>query len=71
LRAFDRRIHCEHCRAHWRAIVRAHPPDFASAHSYFVWTVRAHNAVNRLLGKPIVSVARASSLWRRQPLTLT
>lgn len=31
---------------------------------YFCWTVRAHNAINRLLGKPIVTLRAARKLWR-------
>lgn len=48
------------CRDNWRAWVSKNPPDFSN---YFAWSVKAHNHVNRKLGKPDVSEELARRLW--------
>lgn len=57
--SFARRVPCGECRKHWSEILAAMPPDLSSADRYFAWTVAAHNEVNRLLGKPEMSVEDA------------
>lgn len=61
---FANRIRCAGCRNHWREVIAKLPPDFSSRAAYFRWTVRAHNSINRRLGKPIVSLRTARALWR-------
>lgn len=56
-------INCD-CRRHWREFVAKYPPDFSSREAFFAWTVRAHNAVNRRLGKREMSLEEALELWR-------
>lgn len=60
LQNFGASIPCGECRAHWTAAVIENPPQWDG---YFEWTVFMHNAVNVRLGKPIVTVEEARSLW--------
>lgn len=48
------------CRKDWRAWIEVNPPDWAD---YFGWTVLAHNAVNKRLGKPEITVDQARVIW--------
>jgi hypothetical protein len=61
---FTRRIPCGGCRRHWREVVASNPPPLnASPARTFAWTVRVHNEINKLLGKPIVDLRTAKRLW--------
>lgn len=60
LEGFARRVPCGACKTHWREILDAAPPDPADP---FAWSVRAHNAVNRRLGKAELSVDEARGQW--------
>jgi hypothetical protein len=51
LAAFRGRIGCGACREHWDELLRRMPPDISGPIAYWVWTFRAHNAVNRFLGR--------------------
>jgi hypothetical protein len=62
LEAFAARIGCGTCREHWRELVATTPPDLATAEGYFAWTVAAHNAVSRRLGKREWSVDDARTI---------
>ncbi|QKF93520.1 ERV/ALR sulfhydryl oxidase [Fadolivirus algeromassiliense] len=48
------------CSDSWFAWYRYNHPDF---NNYFEWTVRAHNAVNQKLRKPIWTVEQARIHW--------
>jgi ADP-heptose:LPS heptosyltransferase len=56
------RIPCGECKLAWRKILAAMPADFSSRRASFIWTVRVHNAVNRHLHKPEISVRRAAAI---------
>lgn len=59
LKPFQKAKKCS-CSEHWRKWYLANPPDFKTKDSYFIWTVRAHNSVNKLNNKRewLVSEAR-------------
>jgi len=40
------------CRAGWRSILGAHPPDLSSTSAFSMWTRHVHDAVNKKLGRP-------------------
>ena len=40
------------------------PPNFSSPDAFFAWGVDLHNAVNRKLLKPEITLDQAFSLWR-------
>jgi hypothetical protein len=63
---FETRIGCGECRLHWQALMQQEPPDFSSNEALFAWSVRMHNAVNRLLDKPEMAVDAARSHWTSQ-----
>lgn len=46
------------CNEFWTKWLRANPPNYAKD-KYFEWTVKAHNAVNAKLNKPIISLEDA------------
>lgn len=60
---FEWRIGCNDCRLHWSRWVAEHPPDVSSRVALFAWTVAAHNAVSRRLGKPEMDVRWAQERW--------
>lgn len=65
LEAFRRRIPVCPCRGHWREVLAALPPPLGGTPAeLFAWTVAAHNAVTRLLGKPEMSQVEAEALWK-------
>ena len=51
------------CTDHWLQTVKKYPPRFGKADEYFEWTVFIHNEVNTRLGKPIMSVTDAKTLY--------
>ena len=57
------------CGTHWAKIIESDPPRYESRGSFFRWTVRVHNAVNRILNvngtHPKVTQAQARDVWSR------
>lgn len=60
------RVPCGECRVFWRSWLSDNLPPLSSQKEFFTWTVSAHNAVNRKLGKRewTVEEAHASSRLR-------
>ena len=52
---------CKKFYAEWKA---ENAPDFTSPEAFFAWGVRLHNAVNRKLGKPELTIDEAKKIWR-------
>jgi len=48
------------CKEFWSKWIKDNPPDYKN---YFDWTVKAHNAVNKKLGKTVYSVEEARKLY--------
>ena len=46
---------CEECRAHATAYSRRYPPDFTGSAGLQTWAWQFHNAVNKRLGKSLMS----------------
>src|SRR6202021_956028 len=63
LAKFSARIPCGGGRQHWMQFLREEPPDYSSREALFAWTVSAHNAVNRRLGKAQISLQAAEQRW--------
>ncbi len=58
--AFTAAIGCGECAAHWvQGPLTSLPEKFSSAAKAFEWSVRAHDEVNRRLGKPAFGLQRA------------
>ena len=55
---------CE-CKGGYQQIIAEMPPDFTSPEAFFAWGVNLHNAVNRKLGKPELTIDEALSIWRK------
>lgn len=51
------------CNEHWSRWYPQNQPDYSSRDAYFAWTVKAHNAVNERLHKPIMSVEDAKIIY--------
>ena len=52
------------CKDGYQQILGDLPPDFTSPEAFFAWGVQLHNAVNRKLGKPELTITEALSIWR-------
>ena len=53
------------CRRFYAEYKMANPPDFTTPEAFFAWGVALHNAVNRKLGKPELTIDEALSIWRK------
>ena len=49
------------CREFWNNYIKLFPPKYGD--EYFAWTVHAHNAVNKKLGKPWMSIEEAKTIY--------
>lgn len=58
---------CAKCATNYANFIKNYPPDFSSAKTYFAWTVKLHNHVNRELGKPELTVEAARAVWVPSP----
>jgi hypothetical protein len=65
LALFSRRLPCGECIMHWTDLLKEMPPDFSSNAALFEWSVRAHNAVNARLCKPVMSFLAAAKRWEQ------
>lgn len=43
---------CPDCSAHFREMIKEHPPDVSSNWNLSIWFCKVHNIVNERLGKP-------------------
>jgi len=59
---FEASIHCSTCKGFWKQSVETNPPPKGGAEEFFTWTVNLHNAVNRKLEKPEMSVDDARKI---------
>ena len=53
------------CKDGYQKILEEMPPDFTCPDAFFAWGVALHNAVNRKLGKPELTIDEARRIWRR------
>lgn len=53
------------CRQFYQGYKADNPHDFTSPEAFFRWGVDLHNAVNRKLGKPELTIEEALSIWRK------
>lgn len=59
-------IPCKRCSEHYRENLEKSPlsaSSLNSAESLFQWSVKLHNNVNQMLGKPVVEPMEARSFW--------
>jgi len=56
---------CATCSEHLQAHYKDHPIEnyIGSQASLFEWSVHIHNTVNQMLGKPLVSLETAKTIW--------
>ena len=53
------------CKEGYKAILKEHPFDYSSPHAFFASGVALHNAVNRKLEKPKITLDEARQIWNR------
>jgi len=54
---------CADCAQHFQAIVKNDPPVVSSGREFQMWMCRAHNTVNRSIGKPTFNCEVAAARW--------
>lgn len=60
MRDFGNLYPCRPCAESFREILKTNPPDASSGPAFAKWMCRAHNDVNRELGKPEFDCAEES-----------
>ncbi len=55
------------CKEFWNSYIKLFPPKFGK--EYFAWTVHAHNAVNKKLGKPYMTIENARIIYENNKIT--
>lgn len=66
LGTFNERVRkwCHACEAHWAATVTANPPVLdRGPEGFFLWTVKVHNLISKIAGKPVIFQERAIEIW--------
>jgi hypothetical protein len=53
------------CKDGYQRILADMPPDFTSPEAFFAWGVALHNAVNKKLSKPEITIEKAYFIWRK------
>ena len=53
------------CKDGYQRILADMPPDYSSPEAFFAWGVALHNAVNKKLSKPEITIEEAYSIWRK------
>lgn len=61
--ALTRIYPCGDCARHFAEIVAADPPEVSTGDAFRRWMCRAHNAVNRSVGKPAFNCDLAAARW--------
>lgn len=59
---------CE-CRTHWKEVKKRHPPKFKTWSEFFEFTNTVHNEVNERLGKPLIPLQEAYTIWTNKLLS--
>ncbi|KAK3246812.1 hypothetical protein CYMTET_43667 [Cymbomonas tetramitiformis] len=54
---------CKECAKHFKEVLRHSPPQLNSGYELAQWVCRAHNTVNRSIGKPIFNCERVDARW--------
>jgi hypothetical protein len=53
------------CKEGYKAILKDHPFDYSSPDAFFASGIALHNAVNRKLEKPEITLDEARQIWNR------
>jgi hypothetical protein len=53
------------CKEGYKAILKDHPLDYSSPDAFFASGIALHNAVNRKLEKPEITLDEARQIWNR------
>jgi hypothetical protein len=63
--SFTKVLPCPMCQEHFARILQVHPIQdaFKSNVDLFIWSVDVHNEVNKIIGKPTMSIADAVVMW--------
>ncbi|MES1907613.1 MAG: hypothetical protein MHM6MM_000697 [Cercozoa sp. M6MM] len=64
LRSFAQLYPCRHCGEHMLAHIDRHVPDTSGRDALSLWLCRAHNEVNKMLGKPVFDCSTVLQRWR-------
>lgn len=54
------------CQEGYTQFKTENPPDFSSPKAFWLWGVRLHNWVNAKLGKPLMTIQEAATMWDRR-----
>jgi hypothetical protein len=64
LKSFANVYPCHHCATDFQRYIRREPPTLGNRREFSLWACRAHNHVNKRLGKPEFPCERVDERWR-------
>lgn len=66
LRSFAAHLPCGECRGHATAYLAKNPPALSNTYALQSWAWRFHNAVNKRLGKPVITYEMYCRIYARE-----
>ncbi|EEQ82883.1 hypothetical protein NCER_100332 [Vairimorpha ceranae BRL01] len=54
---------CAECCGHFQRLLSLNPPQVATHDEFVQWLCKAHNIVNKRLGKPIMDCKKVEGVW--------
>ena len=57
---------CGYCLKHAKKYTRSYPPDFSGSEEFQTYLWRFHNAVNKRLGKPLMSAKDYRAVYAQE-----
>jgi mitochondrial FAD-linked sulfhydryl oxidase len=54
---------CAECAGHFQKLLSENPPEVGTHDEFVQWLCKAHNIVNKRLGKPIMDCSKVNEVW--------
>lgn len=54
---------CGECAGHFQKLLSENPPQVTSHDEFVGWLCKAHNIVNKRLGKPLIDCTKVDGMW--------
>ena len=65
VRTFASNLPCDECKGHASDYIEKNPMDVSGTAAFQLWWFHFHNAVNKRLGKPVITFAAYEKLYAK------